>query len=209
MVRTGSCRRTGRPAGRENDVFMILVMASRLRTWSRAAVARRARSFAQPSETSCILNNRGAASVHVARDFVGYGRNVPKVKWPDNARLALSFAVNYEEGAERSVEDGDSLEPRRLLRQLSLWCQWYHCRMRPAALLSRLAANISQSPKRPTPQELGGIVRSFSSWPELVVLSVEEYAADRPYISFAYMLIKLLSEIFKSRLLQSRTSTAF
>lgn len=43
------------------------------------------------------------------RDFVGYGKNVPKVKWPDQARLALSFVVNYEEGAEKSIEDGDSL----------------------------------------------------------------------------------------------------
>ncbi len=42
------------------------------------------------------------------RDYVGYGRNVPKVKWPNNARLALSVAVNYEEGAERNIEDGDS-----------------------------------------------------------------------------------------------------
>jgi peptidoglycan/xylan/chitin deacetylase (PgdA/CDA1 family) len=45
----------------------------------------------------------------MVRDFVGYGRNVPKIKWPDNARLALSIAVNYEEGAERSIEDGDAL----------------------------------------------------------------------------------------------------
>src|SRR5437016_4752982 len=43
------------------------------------------------------------------RDYVGYGRKVPKVKWPNNARLALSIAVNYEEGAEKNVEDGDSL----------------------------------------------------------------------------------------------------
>ncbi|MGI9488567.1 MAG: polysaccharide deacetylase family protein [Geminicoccaceae bacterium] len=27
--------------------------------------------------------------------------------WPDNARIALSFVVNVEEGAEMSVEDGD------------------------------------------------------------------------------------------------------
>jgi len=41
------------------------------------------------------------------RDFVGYGRDVPKVTWPGEARIALNFAVNYEEGAERSVPDGD------------------------------------------------------------------------------------------------------
>ena len=31
------------------------------------------------------------------RDFRGYGDNPPKVKWPDNARVAVSFVVNVEE----------------------------------------------------------------------------------------------------------------
>jgi len=44
---------------------------------------------------------------YLARDFIGYGKNVPKVKWPNNARLALTFAVNYEAGGERSVVFGD------------------------------------------------------------------------------------------------------
>ncbi len=42
------------------------------------------------------------------RDFVGYGRNVPRVKWPNGARLALTFAVNYEAGGERAVGFGDT-----------------------------------------------------------------------------------------------------
>ena len=41
------------------------------------------------------------------RDFVGYGKAVPKVQWPKNARMALTFAINYEAGAERSVAFGD------------------------------------------------------------------------------------------------------
>jgi len=41
------------------------------------------------------------------RDFVGYGKNVPKVKWSKGARLALTLAVNYEAGSERSVGFGD------------------------------------------------------------------------------------------------------
>jgi peptidoglycan/xylan/chitin deacetylase (PgdA/CDA1 family) len=43
----------------------------------------------------------------VARDFVGYGRDVPRVQWPDANRLAVSVVVNFEEGAERSPVDGD------------------------------------------------------------------------------------------------------
>ncbi len=42
------------------------------------------------------------------RDVVGYGRNVPRVRWPGDARIAISVVVNYEEGAEYSTLDGDS-----------------------------------------------------------------------------------------------------
>jgi allantoinase len=41
------------------------------------------------------------------RDFVGYGGNPPDPQWPDQARLALNFVVNYEEGSEYSISDGD------------------------------------------------------------------------------------------------------
>jgi allantoinase len=41
------------------------------------------------------------------RDLVGYGRHRPQADWPGGARLALSFVLNYEEGGERNVMDGD------------------------------------------------------------------------------------------------------
>jgi peptidoglycan/xylan/chitin deacetylase (PgdA/CDA1 family) len=41
------------------------------------------------------------------RDFVGYGKNMPRIEWPGGARLAVSLVVNYEEGAEYSTLDGD------------------------------------------------------------------------------------------------------
>jgi putative urate catabolism protein len=41
------------------------------------------------------------------RDFVGYGRNPPDPKWPGGARLAVQFVVNYEEGGENTVLNGD------------------------------------------------------------------------------------------------------
>ncbi|MCH7787395.1 MAG: allantoinase PuuE [Chloroflexi bacterium] len=41
------------------------------------------------------------------RDFVGYGPNPPKVEWPNGARIAISVVVNYEEGSEYSLLDGD------------------------------------------------------------------------------------------------------
>ncbi len=41
------------------------------------------------------------------RDFIGYGAATPKVVWPNHARLALNFVLNYEEGSESNVLDGD------------------------------------------------------------------------------------------------------
>lgn len=43
-----------------------------------------------------------------ARDFVGYGRTPPQVVWPNGARVAVNIVVNYEEGAEQSIPDGDA-----------------------------------------------------------------------------------------------------
>jgi len=44
----------------------------------------------------------------MARDLVGYGADPPDPRWPDGARLAVSFVLNYEEGGERSVLEGDA-----------------------------------------------------------------------------------------------------
>jgi len=41
------------------------------------------------------------------RDFIGYGEHPPRANWPHKARIALNFVLNYEEGAERNVLDGD------------------------------------------------------------------------------------------------------
>jgi allantoinase len=41
------------------------------------------------------------------RDLVGYGRNPPHPQWPNGARIAVQFVLNYEEGAENCVLDDD------------------------------------------------------------------------------------------------------
>jgi putative urate catabolism protein len=45
--------------------------------------------------------------MHYPRDLVGYGARPPKVRWPGNARVALNFVLNYEEGGENSILHGD------------------------------------------------------------------------------------------------------
>ena len=42
------------------------------------------------------------------RDMTGYGQQQPHPDWPDNARVAVQFVVNYEEGGENSILHGDS-----------------------------------------------------------------------------------------------------
>jgi len=42
------------------------------------------------------------------RDMIGYGRTPPDPKWPNDARIAVQFVINYEEGAENSVLHGDA-----------------------------------------------------------------------------------------------------
>lgn len=41
------------------------------------------------------------------RDMCGYGKIPPDPRWPNGARIAVQFVVNYEEGAENSVLHGD------------------------------------------------------------------------------------------------------
>jgi allantoinase len=42
------------------------------------------------------------------RDLIGYGARPPSVRWPQAARVAVSFVLNYEEGGESCVLHGDA-----------------------------------------------------------------------------------------------------
>jgi peptidoglycan/xylan/chitin deacetylase (PgdA/CDA1 family) len=44
----------------------------------------------------------------LARNLIGYGRKRPGIRWPNGARVAVSLTVNFEEGAELSIEQGDT-----------------------------------------------------------------------------------------------------
>ena len=44
---------------------------------------------------------------HYPRDLVGYGRNTPDPRWPNQARVAVQFVINYEEGGENCILHGD------------------------------------------------------------------------------------------------------
>lgn len=48
------------------------------------------------------------------RDLIGYADNPPDPKWPNGGRLAVNFVINYEEGSEYSVPDGDGFSEASL-----------------------------------------------------------------------------------------------
>ena len=41
------------------------------------------------------------------RDLIGYGSKNLNVKWPNDAKIALQFVLNYEEGGEKCILHGD------------------------------------------------------------------------------------------------------
>jgi len=43
------------------------------------------------------------------RDLIGYGAHPPHAAWPNGARIALQIVMNYEEGSEYSIPDGDGI----------------------------------------------------------------------------------------------------
>lgn len=45
---------------------------------------------------------------HDKRNLVGYGRTLPQAQWPKNARVCVSFVLNYEEGGENTPLQGDA-----------------------------------------------------------------------------------------------------
>ena len=51
---------------------------------------------------------------HFKRDLIGYGATPPHAQWPGQARVALQFVLNYEEGAENNILDGDAGSERFL-----------------------------------------------------------------------------------------------
>ncbi|KAK5137585.1 hypothetical protein LTR08_007880 [Meristemomyces frigidus] len=47
-------------------------------------------------------------TIDTPRDLIGYGPQPPHPNWPSNAKIAVSFVINYEEGGEYSVLNGDT-----------------------------------------------------------------------------------------------------
>ena len=49
----------------------------------------------------------GQMNSNYPRDMIGYGRHCPDPRWPGDAKVALQFVINYEEGGENNILHGD------------------------------------------------------------------------------------------------------
>jgi len=55
-----------------------------------------------------LLRLTAMAETPYPRDLIGYPNQAPFAQWPNKARIAVQFVINYEEGAENCVLHGDS-----------------------------------------------------------------------------------------------------
>jgi hypothetical protein len=54
----------------------------------------------------------------MTRDFVGYDAEPPHAGWPGDARIAVNFVINFEEGSELSYPAGDGVSETGLTEML-------------------------------------------------------------------------------------------
>src|SRR5690606_15336760 len=91
------------PRARARPCVIICRIANN--AWARPAPARRIRGPLSASKSD--QETAFMSSPVYPRDLVGYGRNPPHANWPDGARVAVQFVLNYEEGGENCVLHGD------------------------------------------------------------------------------------------------------
>ncbi|MFO0146272.1 MAG: allantoinase PuuE [Betaproteobacteria bacterium] len=62
----------------------------------------------RPKGESLSAQREGGPVSAYPRDLRGYGRTPPHPRWPGDARVAVQFVLNYEEGGENNVLHGDA-----------------------------------------------------------------------------------------------------
>src|SRR3954463_3212418 len=75
--------------------------------WRRASRHSRLRGTTRTAPNNLTYLNLMPRHEAYPRDLIGYGRDVPHARWPDGARIAVQFVLNYEEGGENNVLHGD------------------------------------------------------------------------------------------------------
>ena len=66
------------------------------------------------------MTTQKTADTLPTRDFIGYDNQPPQANWPGGARIAVNFCINYEEGGELCLLNGDD---RSEVRVSDLVCE--------------------------------------------------------------------------------------
>jgi putative urate catabolism protein len=112
------------------------------------------------------------------RDLIGYGRNPPHAGWPNQARIALQFVLNYEEGSENSVLHGDAASETFLSEMIV--AQAFEARHLSMESLYEYGSRVGvwrilrEFERRKLPLTVFGVSMALNRHPELVAAFVEQ-----------------------------------
>ena len=112
------------------------------------------------------------------RDLIGYGRNPPHAAWPNKARIALQFVLNYEEGSENSVLHGDAASETFLSEMIV--AQAFEARHLSMESLYEYGSRVGvwrilrEFERRKLPLTVFGVSMALNRHPELVSAFVEQ-----------------------------------
>ncbi len=106
------------------------------------------------------------------RDLRGYGRTPPHARWPDEARVAVNFVLNYEEGGENSPLHGDPTSETFLSELVT--AQAYENRHMTMESMYEYGSRagvwriLREFDRRGLPLTVFGVVAALERYPELV-----------------------------------------
>ena len=111
------------------------------------------------------------------RDLIGYGRRPPQARWPGEARIAVQFVLNYEEGGENSVLHGDAASETFLSEMVT--AQAYPDRHMSMESLYEYGSRVGvwrilrEFERRKLPLTVFGVGMALARHPELTQAMVE------------------------------------
>jgi putative urate catabolism protein len=112
------------------------------------------------------------------RDLVGYGRNPPHAQWPNQARIAVQFVLNYEEGGENNPLHGDSTSETFLSELVT--AQAYENRHMTMESMYEYGSRVGvwrilrEFEQRKLPFTVFGVGMALERYPELVAAFMEQ-----------------------------------
>ena len=107
-----------------------------------------------------------------SRDLRGYGRQLPHARWPGEARIALQFVLNYEEGGENNVLHGDPTSETFLSEMVT--AQAYENRHMTMESMYEYGSRagvwriLREFEQRQLPLTIFGVVSALERYPELL-----------------------------------------